>query len=99
MLSTSWLECPECFIIYYMLAGYTYGRFAAIRTAIRIREQFGSWEADKGEIFLSATRQIVPPVDAAQAPKDSQHFLRHYKLIIEGIMREEAVGSALMDAK
>ena len=48
---------------------------------------------------MSATRQIVPPVDAAQAPKDSQHFLRHYKLIIEGIMREEAVGSALMDAK
>jgi len=77
-----------------MLAGYTYGRFAAIR----IRKQFSSWEADKGEIFLSATRQIVPPVDAAQAPKDSQHFLRHHKLIIEEPMRE-AVGSALMDAK
>ena len=98
MLSTSWLECPECFIIYYMLAGYTYGRFAAIRTAIRIRKQFSSWEADKGEIFLSATRQIVPLVDAAQAPKDSQHFLRHHKLITEEPMRE-AVGSALMDAK
>ena len=49
--------------------------------------------------YLSATRQIVPLVDAAQAPKDSQHFLRHHKLIIEEPMRGEAVGSALMDAK
>jgi len=41
----------------------------------------------------------MPLVDAAQVPKNSQHFLHHHKLIIEEPMREEAVGSALMDAK